>query len=88
MELEISLLCSYQSTIGPYPESYAFIESTSSRPISLRKVLTLSSHICLGLASCLLPSGSSTKILYALISRTCYMPRPSHPLSLDHLDNK
>ena len=36
-------------------------------PTSCRSILILSTHLCLGLTNCLLPSGLSTKILYAAL---------------------
>jgi len=44
-----------------------FIHSTPSQPISLRSTRILSSHVYLGLPSCLFPSGFQTKIIYAFI---------------------
>ena len=51
----------------------------ASHPTSLRFILVLSSHLHLGLPSCLLPSGCPTKTLYAsvLSPHKCYMPCPS-----------
>ena len=47
---------------------------------SRRSFLILSSHLRLGLPSCLFPSGFPTKVLYTPLPTTCYMPRPSHSL--------
>jgi len=64
-----------------------FIQSISSYPISLRSFLMLSSHLCLGLPTCLFPSGFPTKILCTShLSHMCYMP-PSHPPWLDPPSN-
>jgi hypothetical protein len=64
---EITFLLWYRSFITGLTRAYqwslsqvTWIQSTPSYPISLR-----SSHLCLGLQSCLLPSGFLTKILYA-----------------------
>jgi hypothetical protein len=55
------------------------------RPISPRSILTLSTHLRLGLPSGLFPSGFPTKNLYAFLSHhSCYMPRPPHSSRLDH----
>jgi hypothetical protein len=53
MELEASLPCSQEPSIGPYPEPHQSnpIQSTPSHPISPRCILILSTHQCLGLLS-------------------------------------
>jgi len=52
-------------------------------PTSWRSILISSHHLCLGLPSCLLPSGLSTKILYSpLLSPTC-ATCPTHLILLD-----
>jgi hypothetical protein len=54
----------------------------------LKYILMLSSHLRLVLASGLFSSGILTKILHSfLMSRMCYMHRPSHPPLLDHPNN-
>ena len=55
------------------------IQSITSNPISWRSIVLLSSHLRLGIPSCLFPSGFPTKILHTplLSPRKCYMPRPS-----------
>jgi hypothetical protein len=53
--------------------------------ISLRSILTLSTHLRPSLPSGLFPSGFPTNIIYAfLFPHSCYMPCPSHPPRLDH----
>ena len=61
------------------------VKSVPSDPASWRSILILSSHLCLGLPSCLFPSGFPTKTLYTphLSPHTCYMPRPSHSSCFD-----
>jgi len=63
MEPNVSLLCSKELATGPHPES----DEYNSQSISLRSIFILSSHLCLGLPSILLPSGFPTKIVYALV---------------------
>jgi hypothetical protein len=57
------------------------IQSILSRPISLRYILILSTHLCLVLPNGLFPSGFPNYILYAFIFATirAYMSCPSHP---------
>jgi hypothetical protein len=49
------------------------IQSILPHPISLRSVLTLSTHLCLGLPHGLFPSGSPTKILCAFVFSWCML---------------
>jgi len=63
MELGGSLQHSQEPTICPYPESDQ--EIPRPRFTCLKAILILSSHLCLGLMSGLLPLGLPTKILYA-----------------------
>jgi hypothetical protein len=55
--------------------------------VSLRSILILSTHLCLGLPNGLVPSGffHQYPICTPLFPRSCYMPCPSHPPWLDHL---
>jgi len=68
-------------TVRHWPLSWArWIQSTPSHTNSLRSILMLSSYICQGLPSGLLPSGFPTKILYAFLMFTCVLhasPVPS-----------
>ena len=58
------------------------------QPTSWRSVLILSSHLRLGLPSCLFPSGFATKTCIHLSShRTCYMPLKSHSSFYDYPNN-
>ena len=53
-----------------------------SHPTSLKFILILSSHLRLGLASCLFPSGSQNKSLYTFLSFPPHLPKvPSIPSS-------
>ena len=56
------------------------IQSINPHPTSWRSILILSTHICLGLPSGLLPSGFPSKILYTL-SPQPYAPH-AQPISL------
>ena len=60
------------------------IQSISPHPTSWRSILILSSHLCLGLPSGLLPSGFPTKTVYTPFR---YMPRPSHSSRSYHPNN-
>jgi hypothetical protein len=66
MEPEGSLPPSQEPSTGPYPEPDG---SNSPHPIPLRLILILSTHLRLGLPSCLFPSGFPTNILYAVMLR-------------------
>jgi hypothetical protein len=65
------------------PSSACWIQSTPSHPISLRSVLILSFHLCLGFQSGLIPSGYFTqkpvRIFLLHIRATC----PVHLILLD-----
>ena len=81
-----SLPHSQVSANCPHPEC----DQSSPRPIphptSWRSFLILSSHLCLGLLSWLLPSGLPTKnsVSTSPVPCTCHMLRPSHSYWFDH----
>jgi hypothetical protein len=81
MEPEGSLPCSQEHSTGPHPEP-----DRSSPYHSIVSVLTLSTHIRLGLPSGLFPSGFFYQypICVPLLPHSCYMPYPSHPPWLDY----
>ena len=51
---------------------------------SRRSFLILSSHLRLGLPSCLFPSGFPTTVLYTPLPQTYYIHRPTHSSRFDH----
>jgi len=55
------------------------IQSTTSNPLSLRFIITLSSYLCLGFQSHLFPSECLTKILYAFLISPIHATSPSIP---------
>jgi hypothetical protein len=77
MEPEGSLLCWAQNWFLFWARR---IQSKPFHPISRRSVLTVSSHLRLGL-----PSGLTVCISH--VSHTCYMPRSSHPPWFDRPNN-
>lgn len=79
MEHKHSLLYSQEPASSPCPEPDKSSKYPTHR-ISLKYILTLSSHLCLGFHSNLSPSDFPTKTLYALLFRACYMHYPSHHL--------
>jgi hypothetical protein len=57
------------------------IQSIPYHPISLRSVLLFSSHLHLGLPSCVFPWGFYNQNIVRIfqLSHPCYMHRPCHP---------
>jgi hypothetical protein len=80
-EPECSSPHSQQFAISPYPEP--IVSTPHPQSISPRSTLIPSSHLCLGLPSCLFPSGFSTKTLYVLLSSPMRATFPDHLVPLD-----
>jgi hypothetical protein len=77
MEPEGSLPSSREHSTGPYPEP----DQSSPyhpNPISLRSILTLYTHLRLGLARGLFPSSFHIKILHAFLFALIRATRPAH----------
>ena len=67
---------------NPYPE-YESIQFLILKPISLRSILILSSHLRPGLPKCLFPVGLLVKILKALLPSSILATCPVHLYLLD-----
>jgi hypothetical protein len=65
MEPEGLMRRSQEPATGPYPEPDE-TSPKSPHPVPLKSILTLFSHLCLGLYSDLIPSGFLSKILCVL----------------------
>jgi hypothetical protein len=61
------------------------VQFIPSIPVSLRPILMLSSHLCLGLHSGLLPLGLPTKTF--LLPHVCHVPCRPHPHWFIHPNN-
>jgi len=81
METEDSLPHSQAKTTSHYPE----LAQSHSPPISWRTILILSSHLRLGLPSCLFPTGFPTKHLYTPLLSPYVLPAPTHLIILDFI---
>jgi hypothetical protein len=61
-----------------------WIPATTSKSISVRSILILSSHLKLGIQSCIFPKGFPINFLFiSHLPHARYMPRPSHPSWFD-----
>jgi hypothetical protein len=71
------------TTLCPEPEQF----NPWVHPGSWRIVVILSSHLCLRLPNCLIPSDFLAKTLYAPFCHTCYTPYPSPRTWFHHPNN-
>jgi hypothetical protein len=58
------------------------VKDTFGMSVDFQSCNTLSSHLCLGLPSCLFPSGFPIEILHSFLISPCYMPRPQFPMQI------
>ena len=82
MEPVSSLPYSQAPATCPYPVS---IQSLPPLPTSWRFILILSSHLCLGLANGLFPSGFPTKTLCTPLPSSIHATCPAHLILLDFI---
>ena len=61
------------------------IQFTYPHTTSWRSILILSTHLCLGLLSCLFPSGFPTKTIYTPLSSPICATCPAHLILLDFI---
>ena len=61
------------------------IQSIYPHPTSWRSILILSTHLCLGLPSGVLPSGFTTKTLYTPLSSSIHATCPANLIHLDFI---
>ena len=80
MEPRSSLPHSHITAICPWA---SWIQSIPPHPSSWRSILILSSHLCLGFQSCLLPSGLPTQALFTPLVSPVRATFPSHLILLD-----
>ena len=71
MEIKGSLLCSQEPAIRTHTKADQF-ESIPLHPVPRKSILKLFSHLCLGIASDLIPAGVPTKISYAFLFSPMY----------------
>jgi hypothetical protein len=77
---------SQEPASDPYPEPGESIpRPPPPQPISLRSILTLSSHLCLGLSSGPFPLGFPTKTLYTFLPSPMRATCPTHLILLDFI---